>query len=118
MIAREAVYNAYRHGRATEVTIDAQADERALRLCIRDNGCGFDTSHLSTKAHGMSSIQRRAERHNGDFAVQSSSEPGASGTTLQVVFHLAGSESDAEAGAEVRAEARVGERLPVLHAAD
>jgi len=114
MIAREAVYNAYRHGRATEVVIDAQASEQTLRLCIRDNGCGFDTSHLSNKAHGMSSIQRRAERHHGDFAVQSSSEPGASGTTLQVVFRLADGEGDAEG----KVEARVGAHLPVVHAAD
>jgi GAF domain-containing protein len=101
MIAREAVYNAYRHGRANEVVIDALADERELRLCIRDNGCGFDTRRLSTKAHGMSSIQRRAERHNGDFAVQSSREPGSSGTTLRVVLRLAA----ADGGAETRLHA-------------
>ncbi len=89
MVAREAVYNAYRHGRATEALIEAEADERELRLRIRDNGCGFDTRLLSNKAHGMSSIQRRAERHDGSFVVQSSREPGQSGTTIQVVFRLA-----------------------------
>ena len=86
MIVREAVYNAYRHGRATEVVIEAVADERELRLRIRDNGCGFDALRLSTKAHGMTSMQRRTARHNGSFAIESSREPGASGTVLDVVF--------------------------------
>lgn len=86
MVAREAVYNAYRHGRASEVMIDALADERELRLCIRDNGGGFDTSRVSSKAHGMSSMRRRAERHRGALAAQSSRAPGASGTTLTVTF--------------------------------
>jgi GAF domain-containing protein/anti-sigma regulatory factor (Ser/Thr protein kinase) len=97
MIVREAVYNAYRHGRATEVVIEAQADERELRLRIRDNGCGFDARRLSTKAHGMTSMQRRTARHNGSFAIDSSREPGSSGATLDVIFHLAGAEASAEA---------------------
>ncbi|HET9109426.1 MAG TPA: GAF domain-containing protein [Ktedonobacterales bacterium] len=89
MIVREAVYNAYRHGRATEVVIEAAADERELRLCIRDNGCGFDARRLSTRAHGMTSMQRRTARHNGSFDIQSSREPGASGTVLDVLFRPA-----------------------------
>ena len=92
MVAREAVYNAYRHGRASEVTIDALADARELRLSIRDNGAGFDTSRLSSKAHGMSSMRRRAERHHGDFAAHSSRAPGASGTTLTITFRTAATE--------------------------
>ena len=86
MVAREAVYNAYRHGRASEITIDALADERELRLCIRDNGSGFDTSRLTSKAHGMTSMRRRAKRHHGEFEAQSSRTPGASGTTLTITF--------------------------------
>jgi len=88
MVAREAVYNAYRHGRATEALIEAQADADELRLRITDNGSGFDTRRLSRKAHGMTSIQRRADRHGGAFAIESSREPGSSGTTLQVTFRL------------------------------
>jgi nitrate/nitrite-specific signal transduction histidine kinase len=89
MIAREAVYNAYRHGRATEVTIDAVVDEDALRLTICDNGCGFDTRRLSKKAHGMTNIQRRADRHDGAVTLDSSREAGRSGTTVSVIFQLA-----------------------------
>ncbi len=88
MIAREAVYNAYRHGRAQHVNIEAHVDAAELRLVIRDNGFGFDTQRISTKAHGMTSIQRRAERHNGAFTLDSSRTQGASGTTVQVTFCL------------------------------
>lgn len=88
MIAREAVYNAYRHGRAQEISIEAFVDAAELRLVIRDNGFGFDTQRLSSKAHGMTSIQRRAERHNGVFTLDSSRTQGASGTTVQVTFRL------------------------------
>lgn len=109
MIAREAVYNAYRHGRATEVVIDALADERELRLSIRDNGCGFDTRRLSTKAHGMSNIQRRVDRHFGAFDVQSSRGPDRSGTTLLIVLRLpyAGAQAETDSRIETFATTRL-----------
>lgn len=88
MVAREAIYNAYRHGRATEVQIDAEADDTEVRLRVTDNGCGFVKQRISTQAHGMTNIQRRALRHGGHLDIQTSQEPGRSGTTLHATFRL------------------------------
>jgi signal transduction histidine kinase len=41
-IAREAVINAVRHGKAGSVSLKLAFDRRALRLTVTDNGCGFD----------------------------------------------------------------------------
>ncbi|HEX8731187.1 MAG TPA: GAF domain-containing protein [Ktedonobacterales bacterium] len=101
MVAREAIYNAYRHGRASEVVVDAEADADGLRLRVRDNGCGFDARRVSKLAHGMSSIRRRAERHGGAFTIQSEREPGRSGTTVEVIFRVAVGASPVESVANI-----------------
>jgi GAF domain-containing protein len=87
MIVREAVNNASRHGRATHIEITARVEDGALTLIVSDNGCGFDTSHIS-KSHGINSIRARVERCGGVFSLESSREPGASGTRLTLLLPL------------------------------
>ncbi len=89
MIVREAVNNAERHGRATHIEITALVEDGALLLTMRDNGCGFDTSRIR-KSHGINGIRARAERRGGALILESSREPGASGTTLSVTLPLSG----------------------------
>lgn len=42
LIAREALGNAARHARANEIEVDVFHDRAALRVVIRDDGCGID----------------------------------------------------------------------------
>ncbi|HEV8193912.1 MAG TPA: sensor histidine kinase [Ktedonobacterales bacterium] len=49
-IAQEAFTNALRHARATETTMDLAYSAEVLRLCIHDNGCGFDPEDMSRAA--------------------------------------------------------------------
>ena len=55
MVTREAVYNAVRHGHATDIRIDLDAEDRELRLTITDNGTGFDVQKV-LKANGAGNI--------------------------------------------------------------
>ncbi|HEU0028631.1 MAG TPA: GAF domain-containing protein [Ktedonobacterales bacterium] len=87
MIVREAVNNASRHGRATHIEITARVEDGALTLIVSDNGCGFDTSHIS-KSHGINGIRARVERCGGVFSLESSREQGASGTMLTLLLPL------------------------------
>jgi len=95
MVTREAVYNAVRHGRATDIRIDLDAQDRELRLTITDNGTGFDVQKV-LKANGVGTIfyreasgvcdnYYRLERLGGTVSIES--ELGH-GTVLQAVIPL------------------------------
>jgi signal transduction histidine kinase len=81
-IVREAVTNAMRHGRAARVEVSLSQDD-ALRLCIADDGRGFDAAARTQRGagFGLLSMEERARALGGRFAVRSA--PG-SGTTIVV----------------------------------
>jgi signal transduction histidine kinase len=84
-IVREAVTNALRHGGAEHVSVSLSRD-RALRLSIADDGCGFDASARATHpdgAFGLLSMEERARALGGAFAVRSAA---GSGTTIEVAL--------------------------------
>ena len=82
-IAREAVANAVRHGRARTVGLHLHADE-GVWLRITDDGEGFDLdAPRSNQSFGLTSMRERAESLGGRFNI--SSAPGA-GTTIEVVL--------------------------------
>jgi signal transduction histidine kinase len=82
-IVREAVTNAMRHGRAARVDVSLSQDV-VLRLCIADDGCGFEAGapagHRGA-GFGLLSMAERAGALGGRFAIRSA--PG-SGTTIVV----------------------------------
>ena len=61
-IAREAVSNALRHGRATLVTLRLKHSDREVGLLVQDNGIGFDPAAARDGGHGLGNMQARAER--------------------------------------------------------
>lgn len=87
-IAREAVINAVRHGKARSVSLTLAFDRRALRLTVTDNGCGFDSAEAGHDAHGhygLVAMKERAVAAGGSCTV--TSRPGA-GTEVDVVLPL------------------------------
>jgi signal transduction histidine kinase len=68
-IAQEAVNNAIRHGKATQIEIALESSDHQLRLSIVDNGSGIplkpDGSGLGLQIMGF-----RAKMMNGSLAVQ------------------------------------------------
>ena len=86
-IAREAIFNALKHARATEMSISVTEDEEDIVLRLMDNGVGFDTSVPGPEGHyGMATMRERAKVGGGSFDV--ASEPGE-GTTIVVRFPIA-----------------------------
>ncbi len=87
-IAREAVLNAVRHGKARCISLTLAYDRRALRLTVADDGCGFEPSAIATgdSAHyGLSAMRERAAAAGGSCVV--ASHPGA-GTAITVELPL------------------------------
>jgi signal transduction histidine kinase len=79
----EALTNAAKHASATTAEIQATADDRSLRLRIRDNGRGgADFSHGT----GLLGLSDRVETLGGHLLLHS---PAGAGTTVEVTLPLA-----------------------------
>jgi PAS domain S-box-containing protein len=70
-LAREAVSNSIRHGRAREVRVRLRRHRGGVRLEIRDNGSGFDPATVRTSGFGLNNMTARAARMGGRILVQS-----------------------------------------------
>jgi len=85
-IAQEALNNVLKHASAATVVIDLAIGDAGARLCVRDNGVGFDRNGSAGRAEGapgfgMTSMQERARLCGGRAWVES--QPGA-GTAVHV----------------------------------
>lgn len=58
----EAVSNAARHGRATQVQVAFSRAQGHVRLCVSDNGCGLGDGIEDTTGRGLTNLERRAQR--------------------------------------------------------
>jgi PAS domain S-box-containing protein len=84
-IAQEALHNTVKHARASTVELRLAATDGALRLEIRDDGRGFDTSSSFPGHLGLVSMRERVARLAGGVTIDSA--PGE-GTCVQVTLPL------------------------------
>ena len=81
-IAQEALNNSLKHAAATAVTVRLQIEGNLLTMEIADDGRGFEVDVVAdTGGIGLSSMQERAEKLNGDLRIVSIPEKG---TKVQV----------------------------------
>ncbi|HTS12944.1 MAG TPA: two-component regulator propeller domain-containing protein [Candidatus Limnocylindrales bacterium] len=74
MVAREAVYNAVRHGQPTDVCIRVHFEPAQMSLEIADDGRGFDLAEatsLEASHFGLVGMRERVESLGGRFDVRS-----------------------------------------------
>jgi PAS domain S-box-containing protein len=69
-IAREAVNNAIKHGRASQIVIGLAADQHQGALTIRDDGCGIGDIAPGNKGMGHHLMNYRARMVGGSLEVQ------------------------------------------------
>lgn len=84
-IAREAIANAVRHGRAQNVVVSLRHADRGVALRIIDDGCGF-TQADSESVHdgvGLRSMRERATALGGHMRIARAKR---GGTELEVVL--------------------------------
>ncbi|AIN19781.1 histidine kinase family protein [Yersinia rochesterensis] len=67
-ICQEGVTNAYRHGGASRIEINAKQDKQKIYLTIRDNGKGMDLATL-TPGYGLRGMQSRVSALGGSFSL-------------------------------------------------
>lgn len=73
---REAMVNAAKHARVSEISVYAEVERDAVHVFVRDRGVGFDPERVPADRHGLAdSVRARVERHGGTVGVRSA--PGA-----------------------------------------
>jgi signal transduction histidine kinase/ligand-binding sensor domain-containing protein len=85
LLLKEALNNALKHARATEVTLRAEVLDSLMRLEIRDNGQGFDTALAGRFNDGLENMRERARLAGGECVIRST--PG-SGTLVSLDLPL------------------------------
>ena len=76
-ICEEAVTNAVKHARPTQVEVNLEYMPEELRLRIRDDGCGFDQQgldHIKNGHLGLVGIRERTKTLGGKLSLRS--QPG------------------------------------------
>lgn len=85
-IAQEALSNIIRHAAAREVHVTLRISSRQARLCVADDGAGFDPDEAHQAGGlGLASIEERAGLLGGKLRIASA--PGA-GTEIEVAVPL------------------------------
>ena len=104
-IVREAVRNAYRHAKATNVEIEVTFGEADLRIRVRDDGTGLDTevlAHGQRQGHwGLPGMRERAEKLGGQLSIWSEHNAGTE-IELRVSANIAYTKSTKPAGSRTR----------------
>jgi signal transduction histidine kinase len=78
-IVQEAVNNVLRHAQAQRVCVKLSQDAGYVKLCITDDGQGFDTHFPRSGRHvGLWSMRERVEQLGGRFEVHSAPGQGTS----------------------------------------
>jgi PAS domain S-box-containing protein len=80
-VMQEALHNAAKHSRATEIVVEVRGTSNSLSLFISDNGVGFDPNASKARVGlGMISMRERIHLIGGKFTI--TSKPG-SGTRIE-----------------------------------
>lgn len=84
-VAQECLQNIVKHSGATQVHLSLQASDKNLRLCVRDNGAGFNADKACGKpaSFGLSGMRERAGLLGGSLTVRS-----AQGNGTRIVLDL------------------------------
>ncbi len=74
-VAQEAIANAVRHGKATEIHIQLRTNNQGMEMEIQDNGSGFQTGH-AIQGMGLRIMSYRAAMLGGAIRVESQPQRG------------------------------------------
>ncbi|BDI34107.1 hypothetical protein CCAX7_61580 [Capsulimonas corticalis] len=75
-IGQEAIGNAVIHAQAREIFVKLSFEAGAVRLCVHDDGRGFDPSLSEAGRFGLIGMRERAEKAQGTLSIVSHSKQG------------------------------------------
>ena len=77
LIFKEALNNLVKYSHATNATVILTEKESMIKLLIRDNGVGFDSSN-PPRGNGLQNMKRRAEEIKGLISIEAEEGKGTS----------------------------------------
>jgi signal transduction histidine kinase len=84
---REAILNAVRHSRATELHLSLKTTARVCEARLRDNGVGFDTASVGGTGHyGLAGMRERIRKIGGTLTLDTAA---GKGTDIRIRIQLA-----------------------------
>jgi len=97
-MSRELLVNIVKHAQAKNVLVETTAFARQFKICISDDGVGFDTSEAlhygnTNNSFGLLNIHHRMNHLGGQFVIESDSERG---TMATLVIPFRGDEINAQ----------------------
>jgi signal transduction histidine kinase len=84
MAVKEAIHNAIKHARASELVLGVSFENGIVSISVEDNGCGFEAAGCRA-GNGLTNMKRRLTDLNGSCDVRS--QPGA-GTKVVMELRL------------------------------
>ncbi len=85
-IVQEGLANIAKHARASRILVSLASSKHAIRLCIKDDGVGFDTGEAARGGGlGLASMRERVHLIRGKLNIKT--EPGG-GTEIRVAVPL------------------------------
>lgn len=85
LLVKEAVNNAVKHSRATQVTVTVRRQATQVEVTVCDNGVGFVTGGVRNGGNGLAHMRRRTAESGGEFRLDAG--PGK-GTRITALFPL------------------------------
>lgn len=71
-VIREALYNAAKHAKASQITLRLMSDSSIIRIAVADDGVGFDLQDVDRERHfGLQLMTERLEAAGGRMIVDS-----------------------------------------------
>lgn len=71
LVTKEALNNALKHARATNIKLSVRQASGQLQFEVEDNGCGFDREKVRRSANGLKNMRSRMEEIHGTFLIES-----------------------------------------------
>ncbi len=69
LTVKEALNNAAKHSRCTEISLQLQMNSDRLRITIQDNGQGFERTTVTSTGNGLQSMEKRMRNIGGTFVL-------------------------------------------------
>ncbi|WP_171037866.1 ligand-binding sensor domain-containing protein [Dyadobacter luticola] len=82
LVFKEALNNAAKYAECSAVHVQIMQEENRVKMVIRDNGKGFDSS-VGKRGNGITNMQQRAAQMHGHLKIESGK---GEGTTITLVF--------------------------------
>jgi signal transduction histidine kinase len=70
-VMQEALNNIIKHAQSTQVSVSFEGNSEYIKLCISDNGCGFDVKDTPSDHLGIAIMKERAESIGASFQLES-----------------------------------------------